>query len=63
MEIEANQFAAELLMPTELIEKDVKKLPDKVETRNGGRALAEKYKVSVKAMTISFDGEETGILS
>jgi len=52
VEIEANQFAAELLMPTELIQKDVKKLLNKVEPEEATEQLAAKYKVSVQAITI-----------
>jgi Zn-dependent peptidase ImmA (M78 family) len=52
MEIEANQFAAELLMPTELVRKDVDKLLNKVEPEKAVEDLAAKYKVSVQAMTI-----------
>lgn len=48
-EIEANQFAAELLMPEPLLSKDVDGLElDDVEIEQ----LARKYQVSVQAMTI-----------
>lgn len=52
-EIEANQFAAELLMPDSLISKDIEKL----RKENNGMSdiivgLAEKYEVSQAAMAI-----------
>jgi len=52
LEIQANQFAAELLMPTESIRKEIKNryidIEDGVETER----LADKYEVSVQAMSI-----------
>lgn len=52
-EIQANQYAAELLMPSAMIDSDVKEL----RKRNMGLSeivveLAERYKVSQAAMTI-----------
>lgn len=49
IEIEANRFAAELLMPTELLMKAV---DDRMDVENGLQKLAEDYKVSLQAMTI-----------
>jgi Zn-dependent peptidase ImmA (M78 family) len=52
-EIEANDFAAELLMPEECIREDVNKL-DGVDLQDDAKIaeLANKYNVSVPAMTI-----------
>jgi len=49
-EIQANAFAAELLMPTEFIEKDTKKL-GQVDQQALER-LARRYQVSARAMEI-----------
>lgn len=49
IEIEANRFAAELLMPTELL---VKAVDDRLDVENGLQGLADTYKVSVQAMSI-----------
>lgn len=52
-EIEANNFAAELLMPEEYIRKDVRKRGKiDLEDMLTIEALAEKYKVSTQAMTV-----------
>jgi Zn-dependent peptidase ImmA (M78 family) len=51
-EIEANQFAAELLMPGSFLEKDVRQLPADIELNEAIARLAHKYVVSVEAMTI-----------
>ncbi len=51
-EVEANQFAAELLMPKELIEKDVNELMGDLEIEDAVCELADKYQVSEQAMTI-----------
>jgi Zn-dependent peptidase ImmA (M78 family) len=51
-EIEANQFAAELLMPVELLEKDLGRLPDDIETEEAVTRLARLYQVSEQAMTV-----------
>jgi Zn-dependent peptidase ImmA (M78 family) len=52
-EIEANQFAAELLMPAEPIEKDVDSLLDSgIDIEKAVEGLAKDYKVSPQAMTI-----------
>ena len=50
-EIEANQFAAELLMPESLLKKDTKGFTDVLKD-NDIEKLAKKYSVSVQAMTI-----------
>lgn len=49
-EIEANRFAAELLMPWSMIEEDLDSLVD-IEDEEEIRELAERYGVSVQAMT------------
>ena len=51
-EVEANRFAAELLMPRELLSKDVGKLllTDFLDDRRM-QQLAKQYGVSVQAMT------------
>jgi len=50
MEIEANKFAAELLMPSELLKKELK--TGYFDFENGLEDLAKKYEVSVQAMSI-----------
>ena len=51
-EIEANQFAAELLMPSHLIAKDIEELPADIEADDVISRLARRYQVSIQAMTI-----------
>ena len=51
-EIEANRFAAELLIPYDMIIKDLKNLPVDLEDDKRITDLAKKYEVSVQAMTI-----------
>lgn len=51
-EIEANRFAAELLMPFELMKADLVGRMIDVEDDNQIRELAEKYGVSAQAMTL-----------
>jgi Zn-dependent peptidase ImmA (M78 family) len=51
-EIEANQFAAELLMPFKFLEKDLQQLSVDIESEDAVAQLAQKYQVSVQAMTI-----------
>jgi len=51
-EIEANQFAAALLMPQTLVFSDVGVLPDDIEPEQAVEELAAKYQVSQQAMTI-----------
>ncbi len=50
-EIEANQFAAEILMPEEILLKDVGKLKDK-SPEVAIEELAKLYDVSIQSMTI-----------
>ena len=52
VEIEANQFAAELLMPAELLEKEIAALPDDIEAEDAVVLLADRFQVSEQAMTI-----------
>jgi Zn-dependent peptidase ImmA (M78 family) len=57
-EIEANRFAAELLMPEEEVRKDIAKLgsidlmSENPETRKHIDKLAERYQVSPRAMSV-----------
>lgn len=57
-EIEANRFAAELLMPEEELRSDIAKLPsidfmvDSDATRKCIKQLADKYQVSPRAMNV-----------
>lgn len=51
-EIEANQFAAELLMPQEMLAKDLEDLPARLPVDEAIDRLAQKYEVSAQAMTI-----------
>lgn len=51
-EIEANQFAAELLMPTAMLMQDVDALSFDFESDASIERLAKKYDVSTQAMTI-----------
>lgn len=51
-EIEANQFAAELLMPTFLLADELNEFPFDIESGELAADLARKYCVSVQAMTI-----------
>jgi len=51
-EIEANQFAAELLMPALFLKKDLENLPDDIEADAAIEKLAKRYQVSAQAMTI-----------
>jgi Zn-dependent peptidase ImmA (M78 family) len=50
-EIEANRFAAELLMPYEMIKKDLLAYDIDVENEKDIQELAKRYQVSVQAMT------------
>ncbi len=50
-EIEANQFAAELLMPAEMITRDVELLV-RLDVDKAISRLAKKYQVSTEAMSI-----------
>lgn len=53
-EIEANRFAAELLMPFDMVLKDLQDHDIDIEGGEGAelKALADKYQVSVQAMTL-----------
>jgi Zn-dependent peptidase ImmA (M78 family) len=51
-EIEANGFAAELLMPTEMLEHDLDDTEPDYEDDELTRWLADRYKVSLQAMAI-----------
>lgn len=51
-EIEANNFAAELLMPKFMLENDLAKLQVDYEDEELPRWLADRYKVSLQAMAI-----------
>jgi Zn-dependent peptidase ImmA (M78 family) len=51
-EIEANQFAAELLMPVSFLKRDLENLPDDIEADAAIERLAKQYRVSTQAMTI-----------
>lgn len=51
-EIEANQFAAELLMPSSLLVSHVRSLPQNLDTEAAISQLADLYEVSDQAMTI-----------
>lgn len=51
-EIEANGFAAELLMPTKMLERDLHVLELDYEDDELTRHLADRYKVSLQAMAI-----------
>jgi Zn-dependent peptidase ImmA (M78 family) len=51
-EIEANQFAAELVMPEFLLVDDLKALPKDIDEEDAVCQLADKYEVSMQAMTI-----------
>ncbi len=52
IEIQANKFAAELLMPTEHIKSDLKNISIDIESDEHIKVLAQKYKVSTQAMYI-----------
>jgi Zn-dependent peptidase ImmA (M78 family) len=51
-EIEANQFAAELLMPEVMLKTAIRKLPTTVDGDDAVDILAEQFGVSAKAMAI-----------
>jgi Zn-dependent peptidase ImmA (M78 family) len=55
-EIEANQFAAELLMPSKLLFSEIDKLPDDLGTEEAVAKLAEQFQVSEQAMTFRLSG-------
>lgn len=51
-EIEANAFAAELLMPEEFIYSDIARMKQNVDLTNLVNTLAEKYLVSAQAINV-----------
>jgi Zn-dependent peptidase ImmA (M78 family) len=51
-EIEANCFAAELLMPTQFLEREIAAIKPGTEPEDAVQQLADKFNVSVQAMTI-----------
>ena len=51
-EIEANRFAAELLMPYDMIMKDLATYAPDIEDETELRMLADKYGVSLQALTL-----------
>jgi Zn-dependent peptidase ImmA (M78 family) len=55
-EIEANQFAAELLMPVPLLTAAIRKIPAKTGTEDAITHLAEVFGVSEQAMTFRLSG-------
>lgn len=55
-EIEANQFAAELLMPVYLLRSEIERLPKNIETDEAIKKLADRFKVSDQAMTFRLSG-------
>jgi Zn-dependent peptidase ImmA (M78 family) len=55
-EIEANQFAAELLMPYDFLVAEINQLRDGISADEGIRLLAEKFIVSEQAMTFRLSG-------
>lgn len=60
-EIEANQFAAELLMPIELLSKEIESLSDDMEAEEAVSDLADRFQVSEQAMTLRLT--RLGVLS
>jgi len=51
-EIEANQFAAELLMPLALLQLEVEKLASELDVDEAIMVLAKRFDVSLQAMTV-----------
>jgi len=49
-EIDANQFAAELLMPKRFLQRDLENIAMDVEDETAIEELAKKYKVSLQAL-------------
>ena len=54
-EIEANLFAAELLMPEKLLLRDIRAMADELVTREAIDKLAKRYKVSPEAMRVRLE--------
>jgi Zn-dependent peptidase ImmA (M78 family) len=50
LEIDANRFAAELLMPESMVRKDAEELLHDMEDESGLQELASRYRVSTQAM-------------
>jgi Zn-dependent peptidase ImmA (M78 family) len=61
LEIDANRFAAELLMPENMVRKDVRELLHDIEDEAGLQTLAHRYKVSSQAM--AFRVSNLGLLA
>lgn len=51
-EMEANQFAAELLMPLSFLREDLQRMDIDIESESAIDKLADRYEVSVQAMII-----------
>jgi len=51
-EIEANQFAAELLMPAHFVSEEIEKLPGGTAPEDAIPVLAERFQVSEQALTL-----------
>jgi Zn-dependent peptidase ImmA (M78 family) len=51
-EIEANQFAAELLMPEYLLSRELAKLPNELDPEDAISILAKRFEVSEQALTL-----------
>jgi len=51
-EVEANQFAAELLMPRDLLVRDIRAIPENIDVEQAVELLARKYEVSPQAMSL-----------
>lgn len=54
-EIEANIFAAELLMPEAFLIQDIKAMGDDIITKDAIESLAKRYKVSAEAMRVRLE--------
>lgn len=51
-EIEANQFAAEVLMPDFLVSKELSRLPNDLDSEEAIALLAKRFQVSEQALTL-----------
>lgn len=56
LEIEANAFASELLMPTDLLMAELAGVPLDIEDENQMELLAKKFRVSTQAMSVRLAG-------
>lgn len=54
-EIEANLFASELLMPEDLLTRDIQAMKDDLITRDAIDKLAKRYRVSPEAMRVRLE--------